>query len=617
MGTGSEPGRGAGDTDASPSDGLRAEQIVWIFCSGRTGSTWLGRMLGGLPGCALWDEPRVGALYGEFYFDRFAHARGFHSVAATDLDDVWLRSIRDTVLGGAAARFPDVPSGGFVVAKEPHGTMGAPLLSRALPASRLILLVRDPRDVVASALDAHKEGNWARKRRARPPAERDGEPDIARQAWMRAQNYLWDAQSGAEAFVEHPGPKALVRYEDLRADAEGTMRALCTALALEMDVEAIAASVARQDWDRIPEDRKGPGKQKRKAKPGAWRDDLTAEQVRIVEEAAAPVFEDLYPDGASNVAPSGSPREALRAILASRPERRFRTARPRMMELRISELSDQIVKLRRGGRRGRADADAGRADADGARTRAGARARLSDDELASRIAAFPRWHYEFDLRGQRTPIHNPGWANRHRQRRAYFFEPLLERCGGSLQGKRVLDLGCNAGWWSLQAIEAGCEFVLGVDGRRMHVEQAELVFEALEIEPERYELRHEDVFDLSPQELGSFDVVLCLGLLYHVHSPVLLLERAGEMCAGLLVIDTAIASSPDPILMLGSESSDDPRMALKTGAVLVPSAAAVVAIAEGIGFDVEALERRLPDGSECRDYADGRRRAFLCARAAD
>src|SRR5438874_11343056 len=91
-------------------------------------------------------------------------------------------------------------------------------------------------------------------------------------------------------------------------------------------------------------------------------------------------------------------------------------------------------------------------------------------DIATRIASFPRWHYEFELDGHLTPIFDPAYANRHRQRRRYFFDALLHTCGGSLKGLRVLDLGCNAGFWSLAAIEGGCDLVYGVDGRAMHVE---------------------------------------------------------------------------------------------------------------------------------------------------
>ena len=49
--------------------------------------------------------------------------------------------------------------------------------------------------------------------------------------------------------------------------------------------------------------------------------------------------------------------------------------------------------------------------------------------------------------GIRTPIADWQRVNRQEQRRRYFLEPLLGLTGGSLQGRRVLDLGCSAGFW--------------------------------------------------------------------------------------------------------------------------------------------------------------------------
>ena len=73
---------------------------------------------------------------------------------------------------------------------------------------------------------------------------------------------------------------------------------------------------------------------------------------------------------------------------------------------------------------------------------------MQADELQSRIAAFPHWYYRFEFDGGvATPVPDSSVVNRQRQRRAYFFEPLLELCGGTLAGRRVLDLGCSAGWW--------------------------------------------------------------------------------------------------------------------------------------------------------------------------
>src|SRR5438067_2455320 len=78
--------------------------------------------------------------------------------------------------------------------------------------------------------------------------------------------------------------------------------------------------------------------------------------------------------------------------------------------------------------------------------------------------------------------------------------------GGSLAGRRVLDLGCNAGYWSLAAIEAGADFVLGIDGRQMHIDQANLVFEARGVDPARYSFQTANIFDHDFG--GEFHIVL-------------------------------------------------------------------------------------------------------------
>ncbi len=101
---------------------------------------------------------------------------------------------------------------------------------------------------------------------------------------------------------------------------------------------------------------------------------------------------------------------------------------------------------------------------------------MQRDELERRIARFPHWYYRFELPGGvTTPVPDASVVNRQRRRRAYFFEPLLQLCGGTLAGRRVLDLGCSAGWWSLQALQAGADFVLGVDVLATRIEQARLV----------------------------------------------------------------------------------------------------------------------------------------------
>ncbi|HTB69985.1 MAG TPA: methyltransferase domain-containing protein [Solirubrobacteraceae bacterium] len=233
------------------------------------------------------------------------------------------------------------------------------------------------------------------------------------------------------------------------------------------------------------------------------------------------------------------------------------------------------------------------------------------DELKSRIAAFPLWYYRFEFDGGvSTPVPDSSVVNRQRQRRAYFFEPLLELCGGTLAGRRVLDLGCSAGWWSLQAYEASADFVLGLDAQQMHVEQANLVFEASGAEPNRYRFETANVFEHALAE--RFDVVLCLGLLDRVARPVELFELIARTGAELIVLDTEISRARESVFEL--DSLYDGAKAVDHRIVLIPSRAAVAELAEQFGYETAPLAQTMTDYTGLSDYRRQRRLAFICSR---
>jgi SAM-dependent methyltransferase len=240
---------------------------------------------------------------------------------------------------------------------------------------------------------------------------------------------------------------------------------------------------------------------------------------------------------------------------------------------------------------------------------------LNLSELQERIERFEGWHYQFELQGILTPITDSRNVNRHRQRKQYFFEPLLQICGGSLRGRRVLDLGCNAGYWSLAALEAGCDFVCAIDARQVHVEQAQLVFEAHGIDPQRYQLIQGDLFETDLEQFGEFDVVLCLGLLYHINRPMELLRRIAALNRHFLVIDTNIYPSPLPTILLCHENTVDPRHAVESTLICLPSAAAVIEMVRSLGYHGVMLRPDFSDYTGAEDFQGGRRRAFLCAKS--
>jgi hypothetical protein len=197
----------------------------------------------------------------------------------------------------AGAIFPTLSEDDYLIIKEPNGSMGAPLLMEALPESRMILLVRDPRDVVASSMDAKSEGGWNYEKNKtlylqglRKPSSED--PDAF--AKRRARRYLEGMSKAKEAYDAHRGPKVLVRYEELRSDTLGTMKRIYSTLGIAVNEQELERVIEKHSWESIPEDQKGEGKFYRKASPGGWREDLTPEQARIVEETARPLLEKFY-----------------------------------------------------------------------------------------------------------------------------------------------------------------------------------------------------------------------------------------------------------------------------------------------------------------------------------
>jgi hypothetical protein len=278
--------------------GVDPENVVWIFCSNRSGSTWLSSMMGEVEGHEVWNEPLVGKLFGDLYYGGAAgHQKVKHYILGDVHKGSWLDSVQSFVLSEATARFPGVAEGGYLIIKEPNGSIGAPLLSEAMPASRMIFLLRDPRDVAASGLDAARKGSWqyenAADRGWKREALADNQPDV----WVRrrAQNYVRHAGKARDAYEAHKGPKVLIRYEELRDDTRGTMERLYSTLGIEVGGEELAWAVEKHAWENIPQKEKGQGKFYRKATPGGWREDLTPGQVEIVEQVSAALLKEFYP----------------------------------------------------------------------------------------------------------------------------------------------------------------------------------------------------------------------------------------------------------------------------------------------------------------------------------
>ena len=276
------------------SGGVNPENMIRVFGPVRSGSTWLRSMMGGL---YVWEEPMVGSLFGEFY-ERAPEANlgSADFIMGRPIRKGWVGAIRNFVLDVAEYSHPRLGERDYLVVKEPNGSVGAPLLLEALPESRVVFLVRDPRDVISSVLDAAREGGWLHnqlKEEAKQHRLADRRPDVF--VSRRAAAYSKGVGNTKRAYEAHQGPKVLVRYEDLLSDTLNTMKRVYSELGITVDGGELIRAVEKHSWKNVPDEEKGVGKAHRKATPGGWKRDLTPKQIEIIEERTAPLLEEFYP----------------------------------------------------------------------------------------------------------------------------------------------------------------------------------------------------------------------------------------------------------------------------------------------------------------------------------
>lgn len=162
---------------------------------------------------------------------------------------------------------------------------------------------------------------------------------------------------------------------------------------------------------------------------------------------------------------------------------------------------------------------------------------MTTQEIEQKVSQLGEWFHNLDLNGVQTaPHHFLGDYPRFK------WETFAHAIPRDLTGKTVLDIGCNAGFYSLEMKRRGAKRVVGVDFDEGYLAQARF---AAEVSGLDIEFRQMSVYDVA--RLGEkFDVVLFMGVLYHLRHPLLALDLLHEHVVGdILVFQSLMRGSPD------------------------------------------------------------------------
>jgi tRNA (mo5U34)-methyltransferase len=152
---------------------------------------------------------------------------------------------------------------------------------------------------------------------------------------------------------------------------------------------------------------------------------------------------------------------------------------------------------------------------------------LSGEQIRARIEELGSWCHNMDLRGVPTaPNHFLGDYPRTK------WKSFAQAIPADLSGHTVLDIGCNAGFYSIEMKRRGADRVVAIDFDERYLAQARFAAEVCEADIEFHQLSVYDVAKLGQK----FDIVLFMGVFYHLRHPLLAIDLIHEHVAQDLLI---------------------------------------------------------------------------------
>ena len=172
------------------------------------------------------------------------------------------------------------------------------------------------------------------------------------------------------------------------------------------------------------------------------------------------------------------------------------------------------------------------------------------------------------------------------EKRKAWLSGLLKPIIASSDLATAIDVGCGEGYFSLFLHQLGLK-VVAIDGRKTNVERAQEKYPTLKF-------LTADIEDTTKnRDLGSFDLVLCLGLLYHLENPFRAVRNLFALTKKHLIVESRVVPSKLPISILHEEvKSEDQGLDF---IALIPSIACLVKMLYKSGFKNVYQTMELPD----------------------
>ena len=235
---------------------------------------------------------------------------------------------------------------------------------------------------------------------------------------------------------------------------------------------------------------------------------------------------------------------------------------------------------------------------------------LTSEQIKARVDELAPWHVPFALGFGRVTVRNAvqaaAYEERLQFRRDLINGTLVDLLGAELADTTALDIGCNCGYFSLDLATRGAAHVDGVDLRPENIAQAQFLAEHFGVDNVSFHVA--DAADLGADR--QWDVVLNLGLLYHVTEPFELVRQTYELCRRAAIIDTVCTREPISAFFTQMDRDVSSHAEGRAPVELHPTYRAVIDTIHHAGFS-EVFELTGHCADPHPSYAKATRRCFL------
>lgn len=223
-------------------------------------------------------------------------------------------------------------------------------------------------------------------------------------------------------------------------------------------------------------------------------------------------------------------------------------------------------------------------------------------QILKKIKSFPQWYYQFELKhGIKTKInkfmpehYTPAqMADVHKKRANHILQPLQKILGTKIRQMEVIDFACNGGYYSIEILKKGAKRVLGIDEKKIHIEQAKFISEVLELK--NIEFREMNAYKANVETVGAFDISICIGLIYHTNQPMLLLKNIYDVTKYIAIIESYVSDRPDSVLEVNYEDNSKLNNARNDSIVFIPSKSSLIRMLRATGFKNIMQMLKTPD----------------------